>query len=97
MEEENITTMEDKSQDGVELTPPMPEPPTRCGYLTARCNCGNKTKMSDEIIKDGISWTMIVGNEHYITLNCSECGAGLTMFIEEIIDENELPEESNKE
>lgn len=97
MEEENITTMEDKSQDGVELTPPMPEPPTRTGYLTAKCKCGNHTRMSDEVVRDGLSWTMIIGNDHYITLGCTECGASVTMFIEEIIDENELPEESNKE
>jgi hypothetical protein len=76
--------------------PPEEEPeyPIRKGLLKCRCKCGHVGTISEQVIEDGISWSFIVGNEHYVTLRCEKCESELTMFIEEIVDD-ELPKESN--
>jgi predicted nucleic-acid-binding Zn-ribbon protein len=99
-----------KSKDNIitpiEVTKPVEliensevEVPHRKGILKVKCSCGNVANVSDEIIEDGLSWMMIIGNEHYLTLHCEDCGTTMTMYIEEITGdkENELPQESNKE
>ena len=71
------------------------EYPTRRGILKTACSCGETSNLSDEVIENGLSWSMIIGNDHHLTLMCPKCNAKLKMFIEEI--HNGLPEESVKE
>lgn len=76
---------------------PLPQDSfTRKGNLRCECKCGCKTNITDEIINDGLNWTMIVGSEHYMKLVCPECGAWLKMYIEEIVGDA-VSEESNKD
>ena len=101
MSEEQIENVENKYPDGIELvTAQQPEEPNEHtslkGLLKLKCECGSVTKVSDEIISDGLTWTMLIGNDHWLTFMCPECGSKLTMFIEQI-QEDELPQESNKE
>ena len=63
----------------------------RKGILKVKCACGRVANVSDEVIEDGLSWSMIIGNDHFLTLACEECGSNLTLFIDE------LSEESNQE
>lgn len=76
---------------------PSEAPPSRKGILKLKCACGCVSKVSDNVIEDGLSWSMIIGNDHYLTLHCPECDSELTLFIEEILDRDELSEEGNKE
>jgi hypothetical protein len=66
-------------------------PPSKKGILKVKCVCGRVANVSDEVIEDGLSWSMIIGNDHFLTLHCEECGSNLTLFIDE------LSEEGNKE
>jgi predicted nucleic-acid-binding Zn-ribbon protein len=95
---EQIENVDNKYVDGVELetAEPVVYLPKK-GLLMCECACGNKTRMSDEVIQDGLSWSMIIGNDHYLTLSCKECGSSLKMYIKEITTEDELPKESNQE
>jgi predicted nucleic-acid-binding Zn-ribbon protein len=68
--------------------------PARKGLVKVKCKCGAVSTVSDEVVENGLSWSMIIGDDHFVTLSCPECEASLTLFIEEIVD-NELPEESN--
>jgi hypothetical protein len=61
------------------------------GILKVKCVCGRVANVSDQVIEDGLSWSMIIGNNHFLTLHCEECGSNLTLFIDE------LPEEGNQE
>jgi predicted nucleic-acid-binding Zn-ribbon protein len=91
----DLTPEELEELKGRYLSPDeTPEYPTRKGLLKCRCKCGHIGNISDEVIEDGLSWSFIVGNDHFITLHCEDCGSDLTMFIEEIV-EDELPKESN--
>jgi predicted nucleic-acid-binding Zn-ribbon protein len=81
---------DDKLYEG---EPTQKEPPRR-GIVKLKCKCGITSTVSDDVIEDGLSWTMIIGNNHFMTLKCPECESELTLFIEEI-DKNELPKESN--
>jgi hypothetical protein len=71
--------------------------PTRKAYLMTKCSCGRVAKISEDVIDDGLSWSMIVGNEHFLTLRCDECGSEITMYLEEILEEDELSQEGDKE
>jgi hypothetical protein len=102
--QEEITTVDDVvnaiGQDadaGPEMGQVPGEYPTRRGHLKMKCSCGRVSNISEDVIEDGLSFTMIVGAENYITLHCDECDSEITMFIEEILEDNELPQESNKE
>jgi len=75
--------------------PDTPAPPHKKGKLKLRCACGRVNDITEEIIEDGLSWSMIVGNDHYLTLHCDECSSQLTMYIEEITGD-ELSEEGDK-
>jgi len=70
--------------------------PTRKGRLMVTCGCGRVFRITDDIIEDGINFTMIVGEDAYIKLHCDECGSDLKLSLIEI-DEEELQQESNKE
>jgi hypothetical protein len=76
--------------------PPGERPPAKKGILKCKCACGRVANISEEVVEDGLSWSMIIGNDHFLTLHCEECGSNLTMFIDEILGD-ELPEEGNKE
>jgi predicted nucleic-acid-binding Zn-ribbon protein len=87
------------SNNKVKLSEDISEEPSSAkphmkGILKLKCQCGRVTNISDEVIEDGLSWSMIIGNDHFLTLHCDECGSELTMFIEEIVGD-ELPKESN--
>jgi hypothetical protein len=79
----------------IEVQSEEKEFPSRKGLLKVKCSCGNIANLSEEVIEDGLSWSMLIGNEHFLTLMCPKCNAKLTMYIEEIQDE--LPEESKQE
>ena len=97
-ESTQIEGVENKYELGAELTEsPTEAPPKRKGNLKIKCGCGAVTLVTEDVVTDGLSMTMLVGSEHYITLSCPECKANITMFIDEIIDKDELQEESNKE
>jgi hypothetical protein len=82
-------------QDGKLYTPEEPANTHHSkALLKLKCSCGRICNVSDEVVEDGLSWSMVVGNDHYLTLHCDECGNELTMYLEEIVD-NELPKESN--
>jgi hypothetical protein len=70
---------------------PRDRVPSKKGLLKCKCICGRVANISEEIVEDGLSWAMVIGNDHFLTLHCEECGSNLTMFIDE------LPEESNEE
>jgi hypothetical protein len=74
-------------QRKVESEEPMERPPSKKGILKCKCACGRVANISEEIVEDGLSWSMIIGNEHYLTLHCEECGSTLTMFIDELSEE----------
>jgi hypothetical protein len=82
------------SQKGTSSEPN--EYPSRKGIVKVECACGRIANVSEEIIEDGLSWSMIIGNDHFLTLHCDECGSKLTLFIDEIKPEDELPKESNE-
>lgn len=65
------------------------------GILKVKCKCGHVNNVTDEVIIDGISWTMLIGNEHFVRLTCPECESELTLFIDEIIEDNAISEKSN--
>lgn len=96
-----IENVENQYPGGIELITEQPEQPRQYpslkGVLKLKCSCGAVSTVSEEVIEDGLSWTMLIGNEHFLKLMCPECESNLTMFIEQIQDEDELPEESNKE
>jgi predicted nucleic-acid-binding Zn-ribbon protein len=71
--------------------------PKKKGLLKLKCECGHVANISDEVIEDGLSWSMLIGNNHFLTLACEKCGSKLTMYIEEITDQDELPKEGNAE
>jgi hypothetical protein len=81
--------------DNSETPPELP--PSRKGILKVKCKCGSIVNLSEDIIEHGLSWTMLIGNDHFMKLMCQSCDSELTMFIEEILDEDELLQESNKE
>lgn len=85
-------------RDKDQVTPVTPLDPThhKKGNLMLKCGCGRIAPVTEEIIEDGLSWSMIIGNDHYLTLHCDECESKLTMYIQEITDD-ELSEEGNKE
>jgi hypothetical protein len=72
-------------------------PPAKLGRLKVKCKCGSVVNLSEDIIEHGLSWTMLIGNDHFMKLMCQSCGSELTMFIEEILDKDELLQESNEE
>jgi len=76
---------------------PVDALPTRKGLLKTRCKCGHVSTVSPEPIDNGLTFTMLMGNEHFITLVCEECGSQITMFIEEILENNELSQEGDEE
>ena len=101
-QDKKIEVMDTVAPPEVEVGDMPAAEPTRYGRLKCKCACGNVSFMTDDIIDEGISWTMIIGNDHFMNMHCEECGADLTMFIEEIYkdetkeDEDELPKESNE-
>jgi hypothetical protein len=94
--EEEIRVSREAQAVPIELVEDTEIPvPHRKGLLKVKCSCGNESNISDEIVEDGLSFMMIIGNDHKLSLHCEECGTTMTMYIEEIKDE--LPQESNKE
>jgi len=67
------------------------------GLLKLKCGCGSTSTVSEEVIEDGLNWTMLIGEDHFIAVMCPDCGAKLTMYIEEITESDELPKESIEE
>ena len=51
--------------------PPEPEIPHKKGLLKIKCACGRTSNVSDQVIEDGLSWSMLIGNDHYMTLACA--------------------------
>jgi predicted nucleic-acid-binding Zn-ribbon protein len=91
----NVGERLDSQEAQVSIEEVVPDTmPKRKGLLKVKCKCGNISSMSEQIIEDGLVWSMIIGNDHYMTLACPDCGANLTMYIDEIIND-ELPKESN--
>lgn len=95
--QEVVDTVIEKQGEALPVSAPVEIYPTRRGYLMCKCGCGELTRISDEVIEDGLSWSMIIGSEHYLTLYCSKCEARLTMYIEETTEENDLSEKSTEE
>jgi hypothetical protein len=91
-----ISNEQQAKESPIQPDEPTVKPPTKKGLLKLKCACGRIANITDEIIEDGLSWSMIIGNNHFLTLHCDECNNELTMFIEEIVDD-ELPEESKQE
>jgi predicted nucleic-acid-binding Zn-ribbon protein len=92
---ELVQTLQEPIQDT--STVPSEQEPHRKAYAKIKCSCGNVENVSEQIIEDGLSWMMVIGNDHYLTLHCNKCNAELTLFLEEILDRDELPQEGNKE
>ena len=90
----DLTPEEIEELQGRYLPPDeTPEYPPKKGLLKCKCKCGHVGNISEQVIEDGLTWSFVIGNDHFIGLHCEECGAELTMFIEEIVDD-ELPKES---
>ena len=86
-----------EGMDAIDSTPLPMEDHTRRGILKVKCKCGNVTNISEEVIEDGLNWTMLIGNDHFLTLTCEICKSELTMFIDEILEGNAISEKSNEE
>jgi hypothetical protein len=74
-----------------DFTAPLPKK----GHLKLQCSCGHECNISEDIIEDGLGWTMLYDNDHYLLLVCPKCGHSMKMFLQELKDE--LPQESNTE
>jgi hypothetical protein len=83
---------EQASEPQTEQEPPYPH---KTGYLRLKCSCGNICNISDQLIEDGLHWTMLFDNDHYLRLNCPNCKVEMKMYLEELKDE--LSQESNTE
>lgn len=94
---EEIIEMQNQISDAHNAAEEIKEMHHKKGILKCKCACGRIANVSDEVVEDGLSWSMIIGNEHYLTLSCEECGSSLTLFIDEIHPEHELSEEGNQD
>jgi predicted nucleic-acid-binding Zn-ribbon protein len=90
--EEEMNEILNKSQES-EVEEPRDSQPPRKALVKVKCKCGKTSSVSEQIIEHGLSWSMIIGDNHFVTLSCPECESSLTLFLDEIVGD-ELPEES---
>lgn len=93
--QEEIDALSEQQAAEPQVDTPEEAPPKKKGYLKLECSCGNVCKVSEQIIEDGLSWTMLYDNNHFLQLSCPSCKATLKIYLEEIKDE--LPQKSNTE